>query len=67
MPAIRADGEVAHRDRQRQRSIAPCSERAQACVCACGRRIRIAPAVLALGPVICALCSEPFEPVEPGG
>jgi hypothetical protein len=32
------------------------------CVCACERRIRIAPAVLALGPVICGVCSEPFIP-----
>ena len=38
-----------------------------ACVCGCGRRIRIAPAVLARGPVICGVCSEPFEPVDERG
>jgi hypothetical protein len=37
------------------------------CLCACGRRIRIAPAVLALGPVICGLCSEPFGPLAGRG
>ena len=38
-----------------------------ACVCDCGRRIWIAPSVLALGPIICGVCSEPFEPISDGG
>lgn len=35
--------------------------------CGCGRRMRMAPSVLARGPVICGLCNEPFttEPREP--
>lgn len=28
--------------------------------CGCGRRMRMAPSVLAQGPVICGLCHEPF-------
>lgn len=32
------------------------------CVCACGRRIRIAPSVLALGPITCGVCDERFLP-----
>jgi hypothetical protein len=38
-----------------------------ACVCTCARRIRIAPSVLALGLVICAVCGDPFEPDARGG
>jgi len=33
-----------------------------ACVCACGRRIRVAPTVLAPGPITCNICDTPFEP-----
>ena len=32
------------------------------CVCDCGRRIRVAPAVLALGPIVCGVCEQPFAP-----
>jgi hypothetical protein len=28
--------------------------------CGCGRRLRMAPSVLAQGPVVCGLCGEPF-------
>lgn len=35
------------------------------CVCACGRRIRVAPSVLALGPILCTICDTPFEPGPP--
>ncbi len=38
-----------------------------ACVCSCGRRIRIAPSVLAVGPVICGVCAEVFVPPTSGG
>jgi hypothetical protein len=34
--------------------------------CACGRRIRIAPAVLALGPVLCGVCVQPFSESSSG-
>jgi hypothetical protein len=37
------------------------------CVCACGRRIRIAPSVLALGPVSCGVCEQPFLSTTPSG
>lgn len=32
------------------------------CICSCGRRIRVAPAVLALAPIVCGACEQPFEP-----
>jgi hypothetical protein len=32
------------------------------CVCGCGRRIRVAPTVLDLGPIICSLCAQNFMP-----
>jgi hypothetical protein len=43
------------------------SRSSTACVGACGRRIRMAPSVLALGPVICGLCGEQFLPEERSG
>ena len=30
--------------------------------CACPRRIRVARSVLDAGPIVCALCGEPFRP-----
>lgn len=30
--------------------------------CECGRRIRVAESVLALGPIMCSLCGSDFEP-----
>ena len=35
------------------------------CVCGCGRRIRVAPGVLALGAILCAICEQPFKPDKP--
>ena len=35
-----------------------------ACVCACGRRIRVAKATLAEAPIVCGACAEPFEVEE---
>jgi len=32
-----------------------------ACLCGCARRIRVAPAVLAAGPIVCGVCNQPFE------
>lgn len=34
------------------------------CLCACGRRIRVAPSVLAAGPITCGICHTPFQPEE---
>jgi hypothetical protein len=34
------------------------------CVCSCGRRIRVAPSVLAAGPIACGVCGTDFEPEE---
>ena len=34
------------------------------CVCGCGRRIRVAPSVLAAGPITCGACGTDFEPEE---
>jgi hypothetical protein len=33
-----------------------------ACVCDCGRRIRVAASVLAAGPITCGVCGTDFEP-----
>jgi hypothetical protein len=32
-----------------------------ACVCSCGRRIRVAPSVLEAGPITCGVCGSDFE------
>ncbi len=32
------------------------------CVCGCGRRIRVAPSVLAAGAITCSICDTTFEP-----
>ena len=32
------------------------------CVCECGRRIRVSPTVLAVGPITCGVCGGDFEP-----
>jgi hypothetical protein len=32
------------------------------CVCGCGRRIRVAPSVLAAGAITCSVCETDFEP-----
>ncbi|MGH9008247.1 MAG: DUF6166 domain-containing protein, partial [Acidimicrobiia bacterium] len=37
------------------------SRRSGAAVCGCGRRMRMAPSVLAAGPVLCGLCGHEFE------
>jgi hypothetical protein len=37
-------------------------ETTAACVCACGRRIRVTRSVLALAPIVCAACAGPFQP-----
>jgi hypothetical protein len=34
-------------------------------VCRCPRRIRVAPGTLAAGPIVCAICSQPFALTEP--
>ncbi len=33
-----------------------------ACMCECPRRIRVAPAVLAEGPIVCSVCTAEFTP-----
>lgn len=35
-----------------------------ACVCDCGRRIRVAPSVLAAGPITCGVCDTDFAPEQ---
>lgn len=35
------------------------------CVCECGRRIRVSPAVLAAGPITCGVCGTNFAPDLP--
>ncbi|MBW0101645.1 hypothetical protein I4I78_04295 [Pseudonocardia sp. KRD-291] len=36
-----------------------------ACVCGCGRRIRVAPSVREAGPIVCGVCDTEFTPEEP--
>jgi len=33
-----------------------------ACLCDCGRRIRVAASVLAAGPITCGICGADFQP-----
>jgi hypothetical protein len=40
----------------------PTSNNPLACLCACPRRIRVAPSVLALGPIRCLVCARDFTP-----
>jgi hypothetical protein len=42
----------------------PRSRNLLACVCACGRRIRVATATFAQAPIVCGACAEPFEVEE---
>ena len=42
----------------------PRSRNLLACVCGCGRRIRVAKATLAEAPILCGACAEPFEVEE---
>jgi hypothetical protein len=35
------------------------------CVCECGRRIRVSPAVLVAGPITCGVCGTDFTPDRP--
>ena len=35
------------------------------CVCECGRKIRVAPTVLAAGPITCGVCGTDFAPDVP--
>jgi hypothetical protein len=40
----------------------PTANNPRACVCACPRRIRVAPSVLAQGPIRCLVCATDFTP-----
>jgi hypothetical protein len=40
----------------------PRSRNLLAATCGCGRRIRAAKATLAEAPILCSLCSQPFQP-----
>jgi hypothetical protein len=50
----------------RSREVSPTENRspsrnATVALCGCGRRLRIAPGVLAIGPVLCGVCGQPFR------
>ncbi len=45
-------------------STGPAKKAPPPCVCGCGRRIRVAPSVLAAGPITCGICDTTFEPEE---
>jgi hypothetical protein len=55
---------VAYREGEHAATASSPQRGAVACVCGCGRRIRAAPnnGVLAQGPIVCGLCSTPFQP-----
>jgi hypothetical protein len=48
-----------HREREHRR-VAPGSAGSLACVCGCGRRLRVARGVLGRGPILCGVCEQPF-------
>jgi hypothetical protein len=50
---------VAYRDREQPRAE-QARPGAVMAICGCGRRIRIAHSVLARGPIVCGVCSQPF-------
>ena len=50
--------------RREQPANRPPSRNLLACACACPRRIRVAPATLAVAPILCAACAQPFQPVD---
>jgi hypothetical protein len=50
------DSEQAERD-----ATSRAGDRQQAALCGCGRRMRMAPSVLAQGPVLCGVCGEQFS------
>jgi hypothetical protein len=54
----------AHRERESRDPQAggARSQNLKPCVCACGRRIRVAAGVLAQAPIICGICQQPFGP-----
>jgi hypothetical protein len=52
---------LAHRLRERPSPPRAPNRSGAVAMCACGRRIRIAPGVLALGPVLCGVCVQPFR------
>jgi hypothetical protein len=35
-----------------------------ACLCGCGRRVRVARSTLELAPILCGACGQAFEPDE---
>jgi leucine-zipper of insertion element IS481 len=53
---------------RRAEQVAPAgrgrSRNALACTCACGRRIRVARSLLELAPILCAGCTQPFQPED---
>jgi hypothetical protein len=51
--------------RQDHRIAGTRSRNLLAATCGCGRRIRAAKATLAEAPILCGLCTQPFEPEEP--
>ena len=53
---------VAYREGEHAATASTSPSGAVACVCGCGRRIRAANGVLAQGPIVCGLCSTPFQP-----
>jgi hypothetical protein len=52
---------VAYRDREQPRGERERPAGAVMAICDCGRRIRIARSVLARGPIVCGVCSQPFS------
>ena len=55
------DPQLGDNERPGNDTTSRASERQQAARCGCGRRMRMAPSVLAQGPVLCGVCGEPFS------
>jgi hypothetical protein len=53
---------VLWRHHERRIGAGPRSRNLVAATCSCGRRIRVAKTTLAAAPILCSLCSQPFQP-----
>lgn len=56
-----------HRNSEATGAGAPKKPGPPACVCECGRRIRVAPSVLEAGPITCGACGTDFTPEQREG
>jgi hypothetical protein len=56
---------VLWRRQEHRLGTGPRSRNLLAATCSCGRRIRVAKAILAEAPILCTACQQPFQPADP--